>query len=75
MANNRIYLRCKDCGAEFFLGKRFGEEYYISDYPSDEKPLKGRLNDFYEKHYMCGMKGPDNFEMTYEMEAEYDDTV
>ena len=68
MANNRIYLRCKACGEEFFLGKRFSDGYYISEYPDFyEKPFMDRMNDFYEKHNH--RNEPDCFEISYEMEA------
>ncbi len=67
MANNRMYLRCKGCGKEFFLGKRFGGGYYISQYEQYKGvPLMERLNKFYEDHEWCGDEGLDCFELIYE---------
>ena len=67
MANNRMYLRCKGCGAIFFLGKRFGKGYYISQYAQDNGvPLYQRLNLFYAEHEWCGDAGLDCFELIYE---------
>lgn len=51
MANNRIYLRCKGCGATLFLGKTFLQGYYWEDYGGG--PLQDRLNDFYDTHNYC----------------------
>ena len=72
MANNRIYLECKGCGEKFFMGKRFGDAYFISDYPADKKPFKDRLNDFYENHFYCKDEGADCFKISYEFEDEAD---
>ena len=77
MANNRIYLRCKECGGELFLGKHFGGPYYWTDYSEanglEPRPLGKQLNDFFEKHYLeCGA---DEwlFELEYEITEEEDD--
>ena len=56
MANNRMYMRCKKCGAILFLGKRLGDSYWYEDYPDGTGktiPLKRKLNDFFEKHCFC----------------------
>lgn len=67
MANNRMYLRCKACGEIFFLGKRFGNGYYISQYEQYKGvPLMERLNKFYDDHEWCGDAGLDCFELIYE---------
>ena len=67
MANNRIYLRCKGCGKEFFLGKRFGGGYFISQYEKYKGvSLMERLNKFYDDHEWCGNAGLDCFELRYE---------
>lgn len=49
MANNRMYLRCRQCGAVFFLGKCFGLEYYLNE----ELFNLEKLNEFYEEHCSC----------------------
>lgn len=68
MANNRMYLRCKACGEIFFLGKRFGNGYYISQYEQYKGvPLMERLNKFYDDHEWCGDAGLDCFELIYEV--------
>lgn len=63
VAKNRMYLRCRVCGARFFLGKTFGVGYYMGDYKSTEN-IKKRLNDFFETHHDCGllMSDSDDFE-------------
>lgn len=50
MANNRLYLRCKNCGEELYLDKNFGEPYQIT-----EEKLK-EINQFFEDHAFCGKK-------------------
>lgn len=68
MANNRMYLRCKACGEIFFLGERFGNGYYISQYEQYKGvPLMERLNKFYDDHEWCGDAGLDCFELIYEV--------
>ena len=87
MADNRIYMRCRICGKELFLGKRFGEKYYWENYGKrnneisgikqyDERPLEERLNEFYDKHAWCGWEkqvedGNDQFEISYEDEPRW----
>ncbi|MBR2999706.1 MAG: Lar family restriction alleviation protein [Oscillospiraceae bacterium] len=72
MADNRIYLKCKDCGATFFLGKRFQGEYYTEEYAAyNGVPMTDRINKFYEDHYNCGGNGVDNFELEYEDTQSY----
>ncbi len=53
MANNRIYLRCKQCGETMFLGKCFGGEYYWRNYKNDGTHLEDDLNVFFEEHLFC----------------------
>jgi hypothetical protein len=81
MADNRIYLRCKGCGKELFLGKRLGLGYYWENYgkennqrfandpnweKQDDRSLEDRLNEFYDEHECCGDAGVDCFELRYE---------
>jgi hypothetical protein len=81
MADNRMYLRCRGCGEELFLGKRIGIGYYWYNYgkennashaddptwkKQDERPFEYRLNQFYEDHELCGEDGFDCFELYYE---------
>lgn len=53
MANNRIWLRCKQCGECLFLGKHFMGEYYWANYSNEDVHLEDKLNDFFEKHCWC----------------------
>ncbi len=69
MADNRIYLKCRACGKTLFLGKRYIDGYWWSDYGGGE--LKTQLNDFYEEHWMCRGLGQDIFEIAYEDEPDY----
>lgn len=74
MANNRLYLKCKVCGEELYLGKRFLEAYYWTNYWNDGEHLEDKLNEFYEKH--CGECAfdcdtwLDCFELEYEHEPK-----
>jgi hypothetical protein len=68
MADNRMYLRCKCCGKTLFLGKRFGNGYYINEYR--DVPFIDRLNNFYDDHVYCRGQGQDCFEIEYEMKPE-----
>lgn len=70
MANNRMYLRCKSCGEEFFLGKRFSDGYFLVNYYEERGGIEKQINQFYDKHYYCGDEGPDCFELVYESEPE-----
>jgi len=55
MANNRIFLRCRGCGAAFNLGKTFAEGYSRGRY-TGEADLLTELNNFYDKHTFCRYK-------------------
>lgn len=85
MADNRIYLKCEECGGLLFLGKRLGGGYYWRNYgkennannknnplwkTQDERPLEERLNDFYETHEWCG-DSLDHFKIVYEMDDDF----
>ena len=67
MANNRLYLRCRGCGKQFFLGKRLSGGYWASEYHAyNGVPMTDRLNNFYDEHECCSGSGPDCFELAYE---------
>lgn len=84
MANNRMYLRCRGCGAEIMLGKIvLGYEWY---FPLGEKEKGEELQKFLLDHSKCcldleidtcgGISPYDSmsfepFELTYEMRDEY----
>lgn len=64
MANNRIYIRCRRCGAILRLGKHFGRTY------APYSGIEDSLYDFFEEH---GWEGADtenedrgDFEIAYE---------
>ncbi|MBO7668977.1 MAG: hypothetical protein J6S60_00170 [Oscillospiraceae bacterium] len=72
MANNRIYLKCAGCGAEFFLGKRYGDGYFYVNYHEAQGDLGRQLNDFFDAHAFCHGRGPDCFKLAYEFPDEED---
>lgn len=49
MANNRMYIRCKQCGSIIFLAKCYLDGYYTNSIDSDD-----RLNEFFDEHAFCG---------------------
>ena len=68
MADNRIYIKCECCGAQLFLGKRLGLNFYWENYgkwnneeygdregyvKQDESSLEDRLNRFFYDHAFC----------------------
>ncbi|MDO5003595.1 MAG: hypothetical protein Q4E39_05160 [bacterium] len=48
MANNRMYIRCKQCGEILFIGKTMSDGYYLSN-----KNIYNDLNCFYSQHNWC----------------------
>ena len=83
MSNNRMYLRCKGCGAEMMLGKVTGGDWH--NVKSHEE--KGReLEEFINHHghcfeglseETCGGVNPyddihfEPFELTYESQEDF----
>ena len=66
MVNNRLYLKCYDCGAKLFLGKSMMDGYYTGGF-FDAK----QLSDFFGEHTYCikGENGPysdGDFKLEYE---------
>lgn len=51
MANNRLYIRCKQCGGTICIGKEYGNGLHHGEYR--ELPFIDRLNEFYQEHYYC----------------------
>jgi|LGVE01.1.fsa_nt_gb hypothetical protein len=78
MANNRIYIQCRECGDYCFLGKTSSGIYYHKQY-YNMPPLEEKLNKFYEYHSFCINKDePDyhyenQFRLAYE--THYDDEI
>ena len=54
MANNRMGIRCKSCGATFLIAKTFLNNYYISNNNSKET-LYDELNEFFLEHSYCNI--------------------
>ena len=48
MAHNRIYMRCKACGAALYLGKTLADGYCYGEYDKGVT-LVDKLNKFYEE--------------------------
>ena len=81
MADNRMYLRCRGCGAELILAKSFMHDWHNVKTPAE----KGQeLYDFIEQHQhccdeleedTCGCHPYDKdfepFELTYENRNEW----
>lgn len=66
MADNRILLRCKTCGAEMVLSKYFGGHWGLQT-PSEEKGKE--LYEFIEVHQHKQWNNMP-FELVYEDETE-----
>lgn len=49
MANNRMYLVCRYCGAYCVLGKYYPVEWYVND----PKPKGEELDSFLREHSIC----------------------
>lgn len=85
MADNRMYLRCKNCGEAFFLGKRLGDCYYTQDFYYTDGSMIKRLNEFYDKHEWEDSdgreeredrwEGVDCFEIVYENDDDFEQKV
>lgn len=81
MANNRMYLRCKQCGEILFLGSTMRDGYSL-----ENKNIYNDLNNFYSQHNWCSKEknmsdinycdtplgidddNDNNFEIAYEFE-------
>lgn len=64
MANNRLYLTCKECGSSILLGKHFAGALHTSVTTIDD------LNDFYLEHCYCSPSVHYNLALTEEFEGE-----
>ena len=51
MANNRMSLKCRSCGAEFFLAKTYLDGYYRKH--KDWGDFEDLLNEFLDNHHDC----------------------
>ena len=67
MANNRIYLKCKACGKELYLGKHFLSAFYYVNY-DETTSLEEKLNKFYDEHEWCQGGPLECFTISYEFE-------
>lgn len=76
MAQNRIYLKCRVCGAKLFLGKNFGGSYFYTNYFSlrdkNAPSLEQQLNEFYHHHNDCGL-GTIEWHFGSHYDIEYED--
>lgn len=48
MANNRLYIKCKNCGAATAFTKNFGKPFVLDDMGVQ------KINSFFEDHAYCG---------------------
>lgn len=85
MANNRMFIRCKQCGEILGIGKTMSDGYYLSN-----KNILNDLNTFYGQHNWCNKEknmsdisycdtplgiddhNDNNFEIAYEIENNKD---
>ena len=51
MANNRLYIRCKQCGGTICIGKHSLGSLHLS---GDADDFVNRLERFYSEHNYCG---------------------
>lgn len=70
MANNRLYIRCRNCGQTIFIAKHFSTPWSLrckSDY----------IQEFFNQHYACEDEfnyGDDNecyFENSFQLVTEF----
>lgn len=47
MANQRLYIRCKNCGQCICIARNFGGEYTTYDFNL------AKLDDFFLDHFVC----------------------
>lgn len=52
MANNRLYLYCKECNQHQYLAKSFGGDWSTSPHTHDS--IGDLLVDFLDDHFSCG---------------------
>ena len=65
MANNRLYLRCRQCGAKIFLAKHFMSPWYI-----DPERLR-YINEFLAQHCSCPDRKYDVHYNSFELVDEF----
>lgn len=53
MANNRLYLYCKECNRHQYLAKSYGESWSTTPHDS----MNDSFIEFVEDHFFCGMGG------------------
>lgn len=77
MANDRMFIRCKECGELLYLGKTFSDErgyFCVTRTPAQSGEM---LYDFFRKHSTCGQAyiTPANYyEIVYESDNDFNDT-
>ncbi len=70
MANNRLYIRCKNCGKKLFIGKHFVDGWYVGNYNENyDKKFGEAINNFHNEHLQCFY---DMFDNPYEIITEND---
>ena len=75
MANDRLYIRCKNCGTCLYLGKHFMDPFYWRNYRRDGRHLEDFLNDFFEQHCWCDQMDENDefnsYELLYESDPDF----
>lgn len=67
MANDRLYIRCNECGELCFIGKHFGGSWETRSYEDNE--IENRLDKFFSKHFITCFNNTSD----YSFIAEFDD--
>ena len=65
MANNRLYLRCRQCGEMLFLSKHFLSPWHIDLDKLEE------INEFLDKHCDCANRKYDVFWNSFDLVSEF----
>lgn len=54
MANNRLYIRCKECGKIHFIAKHYSDGWYTDEiYEGFNESAAKFLNNIYDEHDVC----------------------
>ena len=73
MANNRVYIRCTECGRILMIAKHLGDGYYWHHEPGEM--YEERLIDFLNEHWHWdtvkdGLTGCVNYEIAFEIHPD-----
>ena len=64
MANNRMMIRCRSCGATLVIAKHFLSPWHTAP------DLDDKLSEFFEEHYYC-KHNPNVYPNSFELISEF----